>query len=130
MSEHSRRSLLKQAAALGAALAFGRSCAHTTTGPRTERRDLYPQGVASGDPQADSVILWTRRPFERGAGPAPLVVEVALDPDFRRVVATADAPAHEESDWTCRVLVGNRAFMESRGVDGIQGVQAHGAGSA
>ena len=28
-----------------------------------ERRDLYPEGVASGDPDPNSVILWTRRPF-------------------------------------------------------------------
>lgn len=27
-----------------------------------ERRDLYPQGVASGDPRPESVILWIRRP--------------------------------------------------------------------
>ena len=61
-----RRWLLKRAAALGAALAFGQSCAHTSTGPRTERRDLYPQGVASGDPAPDSVILWTRREPDAG----------------------------------------------------------------
>ena len=67
MSEQAtRRSLLKQAAALGAALAFGESCAHTPSGPLTERRDLYPEGVASGDPDPSSVILWTRRPFDSG----------------------------------------------------------------
>lgn len=52
-----RRSLLAQASALGAALALGPSCALAPTVERTERRDLYPQGVASGDPQHDSVIL-------------------------------------------------------------------------
>ncbi|MBL8542700.1 MAG: PhoD-like phosphatase N-terminal domain-containing protein, partial [Hyphomonadaceae bacterium] len=68
MSERTtRRGLLKQAAALGAALAFGRGCAHAPVGVRTERRDLYPQGVASGDPAPDSVILWTRRAPDAGA---------------------------------------------------------------
>ena len=70
-----------------------------------EDRVRYPQGVASGDPDDHSVILWTRRPFDRGDRRA-LMVEVALDPDFRRVVATARAPVLEASDWTCRVLVG------------------------
>ena len=27
-----------------------------------ERREFYPQGVASADPHPDSAILWTRRP--------------------------------------------------------------------
>ena len=33
----------------------------------SERRELYPQGVASGDPHPDSVMLWTRRPPAAGA---------------------------------------------------------------
>ncbi|MGH6950533.1 MAG: twin-arginine translocation signal domain-containing protein, partial [Vitreimonas sp.] len=37
MSEHTRRSLLAKAAAMGAALAFGQGCTHTPAGPRTER---------------------------------------------------------------------------------------------
>jgi phosphodiesterase/alkaline phosphatase D-like protein len=41
-----------------------------------ERRDLFPEGVASGDPDPQSVILWTRRPFDRGQRHV-LTVEVA-----------------------------------------------------
>jgi alkaline phosphatase D len=70
--------------------------------------------VASGDPDSNSVLLWTRRPpAERSAeDPAPksnvikLNVEVADDEQFTRVVATAAAPVSAASDWTCRVLVG------------------------
>ena len=105
MSEHAtRRSLLKQAAALGAALAFGQSCASTPTGPRTERRDLYPQGVASGDPAPDSVILWTRRAPDPGASAHRLVVEVASDEAFARIVARGDVEVSAATDWTCRFL--------------------------
>lgn len=50
------------ASALGAALASGKGWAGRLAAKATERRDRYPQGVASGDPTADSVILWTRRP--------------------------------------------------------------------
>src|SRR6185437_7670541 len=62
-------------------------------------------GVASGDLDAHSVILWTRRPFDKG-GRQLLTVEVAEDEAFRRVVARTRAPVSAESDWTARVLVG------------------------
>ena len=70
-----------------------------------EDRRLYPQGVASGDPDDHSVVLWTRRPFDQGERHA-LTVEVALDAEFRRVVATASARVLAAADWTCRALVG------------------------
>jgi len=72
-----------------------------------ERRDLYPQGVASGDPHSDSVILWTRRPPAGNGKARVLNVEVSADPRFRRVVATTQASVSEETDWTCRVLAAN-----------------------
>jgi alkaline phosphatase D len=98
-----RRDFLQMAAAMGASLAW----AGPTGGPRVpwrERRDLFPEGVASGDPDPHSVILWTRRPFPEGARHL-LTVEVAEDQDFQRRVATAPAPVAAASDWTCRVLV-------------------------
>jgi len=97
-----RRDFLGRAAAVGATLAWARPALSAVPKWR-ERRDLFPEGVASGDPEPDSVILWTRRPFaptER----AMLTVEVALDSEFRKVVARARAPVLAESDWTCRVL--------------------------
>jgi hypothetical protein len=69
-----------------------------------ERRDLYPQGVASGDPHSDSVILWTRRPPSGDGSARVLNVEIAEDANFSRVVASAAAGVSGENDWTCRVL--------------------------
>src|ERR1700745_4188447 len=80
-----RREFVQLAAAMGASLAWGGSARASTTGWH-ERRDLYPEGVASGDPDPSSVILWTRRPFEPG-GRHVLTVEVAEDDAFQRVVA-------------------------------------------
>lgn len=100
-----RREFVQMAAAMGAALAWGGSARASTTGWR-EQREFYPEGVASGDPDPASVILWTRRPFESG-GRHVLTVEVAEDNAFRRVVAKASAPVSAESDWTTRVLVGH-----------------------
>lgn len=73
-----------------------------------EDRTLYPQGVASGDPDDHSVILWTRRPFDAGDR-HELIVEVAKDAAFGRVVATARVPVLAEADWTARALVGGLA---------------------
>jgi alkaline phosphatase D len=107
MSTLDRRQFLQLATALGATLAWG--CAHvrpSSSGWR-ERRDLYPQGVASGDPDDNSVLLWTRRPYADGRKDALLLVEMADDPAFTRVVATTSARVLAQSDWTCRVLVGH-----------------------
>ena len=105
MARITRRHFAAQAAALGAALAFGRSCAHPITGgPVTERRDLFPQGVASGDPAPDSVILWTRRAPDEGVAAHHLAVEVASDEGFSHVVARGAVEVTAQTDWTCRFL--------------------------
>jgi alkaline phosphatase D len=102
------------AAAIGATAAWCNAFGAKSGIAWTERRDLFPEGVASGDPDSNSVLLWTRRPpsnekdpDKSGAGRiAPLNVEVAEDERFSRVVAATTAPVSAESDWTCRVLVG------------------------
>ena len=98
-----RREFVQLAAAMGASLAWTGS-ARASRIDWKEARNLYPEGVASGDPDPSSVILWTRRPFDNGR--QVLSLEVAEDEGFRRVVAEAPAPVSEASDWTTRVLVG------------------------
>ncbi|MFO1401704.1 MAG: alkaline phosphatase D family protein [Steroidobacteraceae bacterium] len=100
----SRRSFLKSAAAIGASLAWVGPARASRVHWR-ERRDLYPEGVASGDPDPHSVILWTRRPYAQGTRQL-LTVEVAEDEAFRRVIAHAPAAVSSAADWTARVLVG------------------------
>jgi alkaline phosphatase D len=107
MNPLDRRRFLQFSASLGAAFAWGCSPVRLSSSSWHERRDLYPQGVASGDPDHESVLLWTRRPYADGRASATLLVEVAEDPDFRRVVATTAAKVSAASDWTCRVLVAN-----------------------
>jgi len=101
-----RRSFLEMAAMLGASAAWGNVFARASEVAWKERRELYPEGVASGDPDSASVLLWTRRAFEAGHASETLTVEVAEDDAFKRVIATAPAVISEASDWTCRVLVG------------------------
>jgi alkaline phosphatase D len=106
----SRRRFLALATAMGASAAWAQNDARASTVDWREDRDAFPEGVASGDPHSDSVILWTRYPVvaasPAGGQSADLTVEVAEDEGFARVVARARVRARPESDWTCRVLVG------------------------
>lgn len=124
MTAQTRRSLVARAAAIGATLALPRA-ARAAASAWTERRDLFPEGVASGDPEPDSVILWTRRPYADRAA-ARLKAEIALDAEFKRVVATVSAPVLAESDWTCRVLA---AGLKPRTVYWYRFTDAEGNGS-
>lgn len=77
-------------------------------GASGEGRYGFPQGVASGDPRADSVMLWTRIvPLSADAtdDEIPLRVEIAEDADFKKLVAHEDLMASPAADRTVRVLV-------------------------
>ena len=106
MITSTRRSFIASAVAFGATPVWALSSASASRRHWVEKRDLYPEGVASGDPETNSVVLWTRRPFSDGRARATLHVEVAEDVAFDRVIAAAEAGVSAESDWTCRVLVG------------------------
>ena len=106
MSQVTRREFMAAAAALGATPVWATKKPARPHVPSNERRDLFPEGVASGDPQPDSVLLWTRRPLDTGTD-SRLLVEVAEDDTFKQVVVSSAAVVSAASDWTCRVLVGN-----------------------
>lgn len=84
-------------------------------------RQGFTHGVASGEPSATSVLLWTRHVSD---GDSPLRVEVAIDRQFRRVVAGAHALASVSRDHTARISVGGLApdawyyyrFIDSAGI--------------
>jgi alkaline phosphatase D len=126
MRPPNRREFLKLAAALGAPLAWSASCARTSALRWTERRNHFPQGVASGDPDEHSVLLWTRRPPVAGSTAGRLVAEVAEDMAFDRVVASVVAEISAAADWTCRVLA---AGLEPARVYWYRFVDEHGNGS-
>jgi alkaline phosphatase D len=106
MSGHlGRRSLLRAFGATTVLAAFGGTAPLDRSRPRPVRfpSDPFTLGVASGDPTASGVVLWTRLAPEplradgglAGAGNVPVRWEVAEDPAMRRVVrrGTAVAPA-------------------------------------
>jgi alkaline phosphatase D len=126
MTTMTRRSFMEMAVALGATAVWGQPIAVGSKVDWHERRGIYPEGVASGDPESDSVLLWTRRPPIEGNVVEKLTVEIAEDESFRRVIATADAPISEASDWTCRVLAGG---LEPAKVYWYRFTDLHGNGS-
>ena len=126
MGTISRRDFLALASSFGASLAWRSRPAWQSRAAWGERRDLYPQGVASGDPHPDSVILWTRRPPSPTSRAAALTLEVAEDLAFRRVVARTKGKISAASDWTCRVLA---AGLEPRRAYWFRFTDEHGFGS-
>jgi alkaline phosphatase D len=105
MSTLSRRHFLQLATAIGASAAWTNATPIHSLLTAAERRDLYPEGVASADPQFDSILLWTRHtPLD---APATLTAEISEDEAFTKVVATTKSPISAASDWTTRVLAGN-----------------------
>jgi alkaline phosphatase D len=68
----------------------------------------FLEGVASGDPTPDSVILWTRsEPLDPSINRLNLTCEVSTEPDFGTLVATKEVVAEKATDYTVRVLVRN-----------------------
>lgn len=100
-----RRKFLQSSFVIGFAIATKKGWANKIPSSVIERRDLYPQGVASGDPTANSVILWTRRPPVKESAAKKLTVEISGSPDFKKILAGGTATISADSDWTCRFLV-------------------------
>lgn len=72
--------------------------------PPPDNSDVFPHGVASGDPLSDRVIIWTRVTV---ASPGTLTLrwEVASDANFGAIVARGEATTGPEKDYTVKVDV-------------------------
>jgi alkaline phosphatase D len=108
MDQLSRRELIQIAFALGATAALAGVMGKPSTTKWHERRDLYPEGVASAEPQSDSVLLWTRYPAGAGAGvgtgTGAAAAPVARNPTAARGAATtATAVSHASATLTVEV---------------------------
>jgi len=78
-----------------------------------ERAASFAHGVASGDPLADRVILWTRV-TATGNGDVDVGWEIAEESDFARPLASGTVRTGAASDFTLKVdatgLVANRSY--------------------
>jgi alkaline phosphatase D len=89
-----RRTLL--AAATGSALA---ACVPAAA----VRRGDFSHGVASGDPLADRVILWTRYLPADAAPEAAITWQMARDAGFSTILRQGEATARAAADYTVKV---------------------------
>ncbi|MBI3049107.1 MAG: alkaline phosphatase D family protein [Acidobacteria bacterium] len=67
---------------------------------------LFRHGVASGDPLADRVILWTRITSSDARAAVDVNWRIATDPALGQVVARGTAQARAERDFTVKVDAG------------------------
>ncbi|MGK6356798.1 alkaline phosphatase D family protein [Sphingomonas sp. DT-207] len=65
----------------------------------------FTHNVASGEPGADSMLLWTRYVPAAGDAVIRLDAEVALDPDFTKQVAGGTVRTGAYRDWTAKITV-------------------------
>jgi alkaline phosphatase D len=70
---------------------------------------IFPQSVASGDPQPNGITLWTRiipQPV-----PAKVAFQVAADPSFSQIVLTGVANTDKSRDYTTKIRLTSRVLQ-------------------
>ncbi len=67
--------------------------------------DPYPLGVASGDPDSTSVVLWTKAGAADPTVDVPMAWDVATDPGFTSLAASGRAVGRAVDGQTVRVIV-------------------------
>lgn len=125
MERLTRRGFIGAAAAMGATLAWAAAPGKKTPRSWTHAPERFAEGVASGDPASDSVVLWTRV-SNAVESAVPLFVEVAEDFAFERLVTSTRTRALSLADHTCRVLV---AGLEPARIYWYRFIDAEGRGS-
>ncbi|MEO1013835.1 MAG: alkaline phosphatase D family protein [Pseudomonadota bacterium] len=103
--------LTRRGAMKGALLAGATACASPApkmtpfTAAPSRATEVFRHGVASGDPDAASVVLWTRvTPADAGAGPIEVRWEIAADDSFSSLAASGAAVTSAARDWTVKAL--------------------------
>tara|TARA_R110002072_G_scaffold43981_1_gene123327 strand:- start:1375 stop:3051 length:1677 start_codon:yes stop_codon:yes gene_type:complete len=92
----------RQTLALIAAGTVG-ACTTPQASPTAPARSaIFAHGVASGDPQNDSIVLWTRVTTASEAEPVSWIL--ARDPDFTDIVLQGETIASAAADHTVKVI--------------------------
>jgi alkaline phosphatase D len=65
----------------------------------------FRHGVASGDPLADGIMLWSRAAPQNGPGNLTVAWELATDPAFSTIIRDGMATAVPERDYTIKIDV-------------------------
>src|SRR4051812_28936725 len=101
MTSIERRTFLRLAAAASATPLLGA----LACGPDDEQDRTFPQGVGSGDPASDGVLLWTRVEPVESDSVEHVHYEVAADPDFKQLVEIGDRDVDADTDHALRLEI-------------------------
>jgi alkaline phosphatase D len=102
-----RRHFIQGAGSLPLLAAAGRVCAETAAADAYSASQLlFAHGVASGDPLADAVMLWTRVSVARGHDDVPVRWLLATDEQLQQVVTTGETRAEHAHDFCVKVDAG------------------------
>jgi len=104
----SRRDFLKISAYASSLLLVSSGisgCDDDSISQETQHNVSFKHGVASGDPQSDKVIIWTRVTHEDSTKTVPLDVafEVSTDDKFSNIVNNGAYKANQDSDFTVKI---------------------------
>jgi alkaline phosphatase D len=133
LDPQARRTFIRRVATSTALLGIGAGLSGCTS-PAASMDDgqaiSFRHGVASGDPQSDRVILWTRITPRRAekAGDAGIAVrwQMATDPAMQMVVANGIFSTSAQRDFTVKVdaagLLPGHVYYYQFAADGVKSV--------
>ncbi|PUE46311.1 alkaline phosphatase [Limnohabitans sp. 2KL-51] len=96
----SRREFMIKVASVSAAVTAG--AALSACGGSSDAQPDFLYGVASGDPLADRVILWTHAKFPGSDNTVTLRYQVAADAAFTQIVSQGDVEAKSDTGFTAK----------------------------
>jgi len=97
---NSRREFIIKLASVSGALAAGSML--SACGGGDEAMVQFNYGVASGDPLADRVILWTHAKYDGFPDSVPLTYQVATDASFASIVSSGMVTASASTGYTAK----------------------------
>jgi len=101
--DSSRRSFIIKLASVSGTMATGSLLSACGGGSASSNMVQFNYGVASGDPLANKVILWTHAKYQNSNDSVALKYEVATDVAFSNVVSSGTATASEAASFTAKV---------------------------
>jgi alkaline phosphatase D len=98
------------------------ACSQDGDAPAAVANTAFLHGVASGDPDSTSVVIWTR--VSNAAGTTDVDWRVATDVNFQNVIANGKYSTDETRDYTVKVVVNElspgQEYFYQFDVDGIR----------
>lgn len=105
MTNFTRRAALASALAGGAAACARAPVKSPFDAAASGAGGVFAHGVASGDPDQTSVVIWSRLTAQT-PDPATVAWQVAETEDFARPVAEGETIAGPDNDFTCKAVAG------------------------